>query len=128
MQLVHGSPLDEDDYIIVVRDAYEPLSTTPMPLTFFGHTHIQGGFAVDGERWETVLTDRDLISVPPGVYRDFKNVGDELGRLLVMIQPEPGDSQDAVYHAEQVGLEIEQRWGKDTREAMSNIGIRFGQP
>ena len=54
VQLVHGSPLDEDEYIIVVRDAYEPLSTTVAPLTFFGHTHIQGGFAVDGEQWETL--------------------------------------------------------------------------
>ena len=63
-----------------------------------------------------------------GVYRDFKNVGTELGRLLVMIQPEPGDSQDAVYHAETVGQEIERRWGLATREAMSQIGIRFGAP
>jgi diadenosine tetraphosphatase ApaH/serine/threonine PP2A family protein phosphatase len=64
VHLVHGSPLDEDEYIIVVRDAYEPLTTTPMPLTFFGHTHIQGGFAVDGEQWETlrpVYQTRDKV-------------------------------------------------------------------
>jgi len=64
VHLVHGSPLDEDEYIIVVRDAYEPLSTTPAALTFFGHTHIQGGFAVDGEQWETlrpVYKTRDRV-------------------------------------------------------------------
>ncbi|MDP9263416.1 MAG: metallophosphatase family protein [Acidobacteriota bacterium] len=64
VHLVHGSPLDEDEYIIVVRDAVEPLSTTPAPLTFFGHTHIQGGFAVDGEQWETlrpVYKTRDRV-------------------------------------------------------------------
>ncbi|HSE50179.1 MAG TPA: metallophosphoesterase family protein [Terriglobales bacterium] len=55
MQLVHGSPLDEDEYIIVQRDAYEPLTKAAAPLTFFGHTHIQGGFAVDGEGvWTTI--------------------------------------------------------------------------
>lgn len=64
VRLVHGSPLDEDEYIIVVRDAVEPLSTTTVPLTFFGHTHIQGGFAVDGEQWETlrpVYRTRDQV-------------------------------------------------------------------
>jgi predicted phosphodiesterase len=54
VQLVHGSPLDEDEYIIVVRDAYEPLAEAEQPLTFFGHTHIQGGFAVHDEQWITL--------------------------------------------------------------------------
>ena len=54
VQCVHGSPLDEDEYIIVVRDAYEPMTGTSASLTFFGHTHIQGGFAVDGEEWLTL--------------------------------------------------------------------------
>jgi diadenosine tetraphosphatase ApaH/serine/threonine PP2A family protein phosphatase len=55
IQLVHGSPLDEDEYIIVQRDAYEPLAKAPVPITFFGHTHIQGGFAAtpDGQ-WATI--------------------------------------------------------------------------
>jgi diadenosine tetraphosphatase ApaH/serine/threonine PP2A family protein phosphatase len=55
VQLVHGSPLDEDEYIIVQRDAYEPLAKAPVPITFFGHTHIQGGFAANGEgQWSTI--------------------------------------------------------------------------
>jgi predicted phosphodiesterase len=54
VQCVHGSPLDEDEYIIVVRDSYEPLMEAETSLTFFGHTHIQGGFAVDGEEWATL--------------------------------------------------------------------------
>ena len=58
--------------------------------------------------------------------RDFKNVGTELGRLLVMIQPEPGDQQDAVYHAKTTGEEIARRWGPATVQAMAGIGIRFG--
>ena len=41
---VHGSPIDEDEYLINVHDASEPLAHPRAPLTFFGHTHIQGGF------------------------------------------------------------------------------------
>ncbi len=43
-QFVHGSPLDEDDYVVSVRDAVEPLLTSSIPTTFFGHTHLQGRF------------------------------------------------------------------------------------
>nr|WP_275452977.1 SDR family oxidoreductase [Pseudomonas putida] len=39
----------------------------------------------DGERFETILTDRDLISVPPGVYREEINVGDEDALMCVML-------------------------------------------
>ena len=44
----------------------------------------------DGERWETILTDRDLISVPPGVYREEHNIGDEDALMCVMLgAPKP---------------------------------------
>jgi diadenosine tetraphosphatase ApaH/serine/threonine PP2A family protein phosphatase len=59
VQCVHGSPLDEDQYIISARDSYEPLSETKEHITFFGHTHIQGGFALssasDGTPEITIL-------------------------------------------------------------------------
>jgi predicted phosphodiesterase len=48
MQLVHGSPVDEDAYIVSLGDALAPLITLAMPLTFFGHTHLQGGFFANG--------------------------------------------------------------------------------
>ncbi len=54
VQCVHGSPLDEDEYIIIVRDAYEPLLESKEALTFFGHTHIQGGFSSEDEEWATL--------------------------------------------------------------------------
>lgn len=44
-QFVHGSPVDEDEYVITARDAVEPLMVTPISVTFFGHTHLQGSFA-----------------------------------------------------------------------------------
>src|SRR5207253_11327567 len=46
-QFVHGSPIDEDDYVVTARDALEPLLAFSVPLTFFGHTHLQGGFSAN---------------------------------------------------------------------------------
>lgn len=48
VQFVHGSPLDEDEYVVSVGDALGPLIAFDMPLTFFGHTHLQGGFFANG--------------------------------------------------------------------------------
>ena len=39
----------------------------------------------DGERWEAVLRERDLISIPPGVYREEINIGDEDALMCVML-------------------------------------------
>lgn len=44
----------------------------------------------DGQRWETVVGERDLISVPPGVYREEHNIGDEDALMCVMLgSPRP---------------------------------------
>ena len=45
-QVFHGSPLDEDDYIVTPRDASRLFGYLQAPLSFFGHTHLQGGFLV----------------------------------------------------------------------------------
>ena len=39
----------------------------------------------DGERFETILTDRDVVSIPPGVYREEINIGDEDALMCVML-------------------------------------------
>jgi predicted phosphodiesterase len=44
--LVHGSPFDEDEYLITLGDAAQIRSHLETPLAFFGHTHVQGGFLV----------------------------------------------------------------------------------
>ena len=46
-QFVHGSPIDEDEYVVTPRDALEPLMATKVPLTFFGHSHVQGAFSTN---------------------------------------------------------------------------------
>ncbi|WP_399685285.1 cupin domain-containing protein [Xenophilus sp.] len=39
----------------------------------------------EGDYFETVMTDRDLVSVPPGVYRGEINIGDEDALMCVML-------------------------------------------
>jgi predicted phosphodiesterase len=44
IEFVHGSPIDEDEYVVNPEDAEAPLEQSQTPITFFGHTHLQGGF------------------------------------------------------------------------------------
>ena len=39
----------------------------------------------DGQKWEAVLGERDLISIPPGVYRGEINIGEEDVLMCVML-------------------------------------------
>ncbi|HEV2619355.1 MAG TPA: metallophosphoesterase family protein [Acidobacteriaceae bacterium] len=49
--LAHGSPLNEDQYILNMRDAWAPLQQMTTAITFVGHTHIQGGFSQKEHQW-----------------------------------------------------------------------------
>jgi diadenosine tetraphosphatase ApaH/serine/threonine PP2A family protein phosphatase len=62
VQFVHGSPADEDEYLLLMPDAVESLARAQPPVTFFGHTHVQGGFLAGQEDAATirpVLKKRD---------------------------------------------------------------------
>ena len=43
-QLLHGSPLDEDEYLLNIYDAQQASGYVDHDISFFGHTHMQGGF------------------------------------------------------------------------------------
>jgi len=45
-QILHGSPLDEDEYLIEVEDVRNVAPFLDVAVSFFGHTHLQGGFMV----------------------------------------------------------------------------------
>lgn len=45
--LVHGSPDDEDRYMFHEHEAEIGLRFAEEQLTFFGHTHVQGGFVAE---------------------------------------------------------------------------------
>jgi predicted phosphodiesterase len=70
----HGSPLNEDHYILNMRDAWAPLQQMTTAITFFGHTHVQGGFSQKDHDWHEVkprYASRDgaqswTLEIPPG--------------------------------------------------------------
>lgn len=64
VQFVHGSSLDEDEYTVSVRDAIAPLIANPVPVTFFGHTHLQGGFSLQGEIGESYRPGYRTVGQP----------------------------------------------------------------
>ena len=88
-----------------VPAAHFTFSTMLIPAGNIGPSHIhydveeiffvmRGSMKVicekDGERYEAILGERDLISVPPGVYREEHNVGDEDALMCVMLgSPKP---------------------------------------
>jgi predicted phosphodiesterase len=43
-QILHGSPVDEDEYIVTERDVAQIAPYLESSVSFFGHTHLQGGF------------------------------------------------------------------------------------
>lgn len=47
VKCVHGSARDEDEYVLVAREAYALLAEADAPITFFGHTHIQCCFCIE---------------------------------------------------------------------------------
>jgi predicted phosphodiesterase len=70
----HGSPLNEDHYILNMRDAWAPLQQMSSAITFFGHTHIQGGFSQKEHEWYELrprhvagnAADSWTLVIPPG--------------------------------------------------------------
>jgi predicted phosphodiesterase len=45
-QIFHGAPQDEDEYIVNEADAAQAAVHLDTQLSFFGHTHLQGAFAI----------------------------------------------------------------------------------
>jgi predicted phosphodiesterase len=43
-QIVHGSPLDEDEYVVSEQDVAQVAPYLDSSVSFFGHTHLQCGF------------------------------------------------------------------------------------
>jgi uncharacterized RmlC-like cupin family protein len=101
------------------------------------HAHeqsIENFFCLDGRfeiRWgdrgehSTALDPMDFISIPRGVCRSFKNLGDKTARLLVIIQIQGEEQADRVHYAPQVGDAIAKAHGAAALAALSEIGFKF---
>jgi len=48
--VAHGSPLDEDEYMTSTAEASQAFAYLDHDVVFFGHTHVQGGFAMSNRR------------------------------------------------------------------------------
>lgn len=56
--ICHGSPRDEDEYITTAREAMPCFAHFELPVAFFGHTHLQGGFFFRRGRVGTIAAVR----------------------------------------------------------------------
>ena len=61
---VHGSLRHEDEYVVSIRDAWLAMRDSVSHITFFGHTHVQGGFAATEQQWQSV---QPRFSSAPGL-------------------------------------------------------------
>lgn len=71
--LIHGSPMDEDEYIVHAGDVEIARDALDAHVTFFGHTHMQGGFLLTRGGIRRIapdgvleLEDRHLYLINPG--------------------------------------------------------------
>lgn len=53
--ICHGSPIDEDQYLLSIFDAWEVFSNYAAELTFFGHTHVPSVFVARGTETRVAL-------------------------------------------------------------------------
>jgi uncharacterized RmlC-like cupin family protein len=72
-----------------------------------------------------VLDPFDMISVPRGENRSFRNISNELGRLLVMIVPETDAQIDPISYAPSLAKEIETEYGRTALDGLQKIGFVF---
>lgn len=68
--VVHGSPYDEDEYVVAANEAAQAFGYLQRRIAFFGHTHVQGGFIWNHSRVETIprtspRTDRQVLEIDP---------------------------------------------------------------
>jgi diadenosine tetraphosphatase ApaH/serine/threonine PP2A family protein phosphatase len=66
--LVHGSPADEDEYLITLADVVLVREQLGAQLTFFGHTHRQGGFLLARRETAYINPARPLNIEPDYLY------------------------------------------------------------
>ena len=74
---------------------------------------------------KVVLGPHDMISVPPGNYRSFKNVDNKPARMLVFIQGEKDAAMNDIVYDKVSAEQIEASHGGQVRDNFKHIGITF---
>ena len=91
--LVHGAFQDEDEYVFTPEQALDGLLESTAPVTFFGHTHHQGGFSYLDSHLE-------VLQIRPRHSESFAALRVELPRRYLLNpgsigQPRDGDPRAA---------------------------------
>lgn len=61
--ICHGSPLDEDEYLLSAAEAEDVFESHPAQVTFFGHTHLPSSFIFSPGGVEGRLLEGDRLAV-----------------------------------------------------------------
>lgn len=91
--LVHGAVRDEDEYVFGPVQALDGLLEAPATVTFFGHTHLQGGFSMRDNKVE-------VLHFRPGPGKGYATLQLEDGTQYLLNpgsigQPRDGDPRAA---------------------------------
>jgi predicted phosphodiesterase len=85
--IVHGSVSDEDEYVYAPELAVDDLKNALTPVTFFGHTHLQGGFSLNGE-------DVRVLRGAPAIGREFSSIHIDPGTTYLLNPGSIGQPRD----------------------------------
>jgi diadenosine tetraphosphatase ApaH/serine/threonine PP2A family protein phosphatase len=91
VQFVHGAPDDEDRYLLTIEDALPPLLESPVTITFFGHTHIQGTFLAEDGQGESLYPSYASIGQSETLEFELKSEVRYLINPGSVGQPRDGD-------------------------------------
>ncbi len=124
----HGSMRDEDEYVLSPREAHDSFAVVATPVNFFGHTHLQGGFASDGYQWYRLTPDYFTHDDPEEWVLQLSSGARYMLNPGSVGQPRDGDwrAAFAIYDTEQRTLTFH-RVPYDLRTAQESI-IRAGLP
>jgi predicted phosphodiesterase len=91
--LVHGALQDEDEYVFTPAQALDGLLDSSAEVTFFGHTHHQGGFSYQDSQLE-------VLQIRPRASESFAALRIEQPRRYLLNpgsigQPRDGDARAA---------------------------------
>lgn len=91
IEICHGSPLDEDLYVVADIDAARAITVMRAPICLFGHTHVAVSARMDSQR-------RLEIEAPQG-HPEFPTTIEAESKYLInpgsVGQPRDGDSRAA---------------------------------
>ncbi len=126
-QIVHGSPLDEDEYLFGAAEVEQAFHYLDRDLTFFGHTHVQGGFSLTRRRLRLIegpglddeaaaldLNPDDVYLINPGAIGQPRD-GDPRAAYVLY---DPAD-RSIVYHRAEYDIAAVQ--GKIRRAGLPDL-------